>query len=136
LALVEGRGLAAARGPFRRDSGSVTRSGRVTPPGAAEERLEQAAVRVRVTSLTLLIPCLSTARLGCVEIEDLRLAVYEHFRRGAAPRVAELATELSTTQSRWAPAWPHSPLAGTSHSARTAKSSWRTGSPPFRWGSR
>jgi hypothetical protein len=35
-----------------------------------------------------------------VEIEDLRLAVYEHFRRGEAPRVAELATELSTAQEQ------------------------------------
>jgi hypothetical protein len=32
-----------------------------------------------------------------VDPEDLRLAVYEHFRRGATPRVADLAARLSTT---------------------------------------
>ena len=32
-----------------------------------------------------------------MDIEDLRLAVYERFRRGKIPRVADLPTELSTT---------------------------------------
>jgi hypothetical protein len=41
---------------------------------------------------------LSTPSLGCVDIEDLRVAVYDRFRRGEVPRVAGLAIELSTTQ--------------------------------------
>jgi hypothetical protein len=35
-----------------------------------------------------------------VDIEDLRLAVHEQSRRGEIPRVADLATELSTTQDQ------------------------------------
>ena len=38
--------------------------------------------------------------LRWVDIEDLRLAVYEQFRRGEIPRVAGLAGELSTTQDQ------------------------------------
>lgn len=33
-----------------------------------------------------------------MDIEDLRVAVYDHFRQGEVPRVTGLATELSTTQ--------------------------------------
>ena len=35
-----------------------------------------------------------------MDIEDLRLAVYQLFRRGEIPRVADLATELATTQDQ------------------------------------
>ena len=35
-----------------------------------------------------------------MEIEDLRLAVYEQFLRGETPRVADLATKLSTTHEQ------------------------------------
>lgn len=33
-----------------------------------------------------------------MDTEDLRLAVYEHFRRGVTPRVADLATQMSVTR--------------------------------------
>jgi hypothetical protein len=39
----------------------------------------------------------SPASLRCVDTEDLRLAVYERFRRGEIPRVATLASGMSTT---------------------------------------
>ena len=42
----------------------------------------------------------STHNLRCVDIEDLRLAVYAQCRRGGNPRIADLATELSTTQEQ------------------------------------
>ena len=35
-----------------------------------------------------------------MEIEDLRLAAYEYFRRGEIPRVADLATDLSTRREQ------------------------------------
>ena len=47
----------------------------------------------------LFIPNLrSTPNLRCMDVEDLRVAVYDHFRQGEVPRVTGLATELSTTQ--------------------------------------
>jgi hypothetical protein len=47
----------------------------------------------------LVIPNLrSTPNLRCMDVEDLRVAVYDHCRQGEVPRVAGLATELSTTQ--------------------------------------
>ena len=40
----------------------------------------------------------SAPNLRCVDIEDLRLAVYEQFCRGEIPRIADLAIELSSMQ--------------------------------------
>lgn len=40
---------------------------------------------------------LGSPRLLCVEPEDLRIVVYDRFRRGQTPRIAALASDLSVT---------------------------------------
>ena len=72
-----------------------------------------------------------------VDLEDLRLAVYRSFARtGRPPRAGDLAERLALDVATVRAGLAALAGAATWSSARPARSSWHTRSPPCRWASR